>query len=56
MLATASAIKLSGGTPVPVDIGDDGLIDVNSIESAITSKTKGISPTHLNGELEIWTQ
>ena len=49
MLATASAIKLSGGTPVPVDIGDDGLIDVNSIESAITSKTKGISPTHLNG-------
>ncbi len=49
MLATASAIKLAGGTPVPVDILDDGLIDPYSVEKAITSKTVGISPTHLNG-------
>ena len=49
MLATASAIKLAGGTPIPVDILDDGLIDPSSIEKAITSKTVGISPTHLNG-------
>lgn len=49
MLATASAIKLSGGEPVPVDIGDDGLIDPKSIENAITDKTVAICPTQLNG-------
>ena len=49
MLATASAIKLAGGNPVPVDINEDGLIDPDAIEAAITSKTVGISPTHLNG-------
>jgi dTDP-4-amino-4,6-dideoxygalactose transaminase len=49
MLATASAIITAGGTPVPVDIGDDGLIDSGAIESAINSNTVGISPTHLNG-------
>ena len=27
MVATASAIKTAGGTPVPVELGDDGLID-----------------------------
>jgi dTDP-4-amino-4,6-dideoxygalactose transaminase len=49
MLATASAIITAGGTPVPVDIGDDGLIDVDVVESSINSNTVGISPTHLNG-------
>lgn len=49
MLATASAIKLSGGVPIPVDIGDDGLIDPDEIQKAITKNTVGISPTHLNG-------
>jgi dTDP-4-amino-4,6-dideoxygalactose transaminase len=49
MLATASAIITAGGTPVPVDIGEDGLIDVNAIASAINSNTVGISPTQLNG-------
>jgi dTDP-4-amino-4,6-dideoxygalactose transaminase len=49
MLATASAIITAGGTPVPVDIGDDGLIDPGAIESAINTNTVGISPTHLNG-------
>ena len=49
MLATASAIKLSGGTPIPVDIGEDGLIDPDEIEKAINKNTIGISPTHLNG-------
>ncbi len=49
MLATASAIKIAGGVPVPVGIGLDGLIDPDQIESAITDKTVGISPTHLNG-------
>ena len=49
MLATASAIKVCGGIPVPVDIGNDNLISPQSIEEAITSKTVGIMPTQLNG-------
>jgi dTDP-4-amino-4,6-dideoxygalactose transaminase len=49
MLATASAIKVAGGVPIPVDIGYDGLIDPVSIEAAITSNTVGIMPTQLNG-------
>ena len=49
MLATASAIKVAGGIPVPVDIGDDNLICPKSIEEAITSNTVGIMPTQLNG-------
>ncbi len=49
MFATASAIKTAGGIPVPVDIGDDGLIDPAAVEDAITSNTVGLMPTHLNG-------
>lgn len=51
MLATASAIKVAGGTPIPVDIGDDNLISVTAIEDAITSNTVGIMPTQLNGRI-----
>lgn len=51
MLATASAIKVAGGTPVPVDIGPDNLISVDSIEAAINSRTVGIMPTQLNGRV-----
>jgi len=50
-VATASAIYHSGATPVPVECGKDHLIDVNSIESSITSKTKAIIPTQLNGHV-----
>lgn len=49
MLATASAIKTAGGIPVPVELGDDNLIDPQAIESAINSRTVGIMPTQLNG-------
>ena len=49
MLATASAIVVAGGIPVPVDIGDDNLIDPDAIAAAITHRTVGISPTQLNG-------
>lgn len=49
MLATASAIVTAGGTPVPVEIGYDNLIDADAISAAITSRTVGISPTQLNG-------
>lgn len=51
MLATASAIKLSGGIPIPVDIGEDFLVSTQSIKDAITSKTVGIMPTQLNGRI-----
>lgn len=49
MLATASAIKTAGGQPVPVEIGEDGLIDPAAIEAAITPRTVGLMPTQLNG-------
>ena len=49
MTATASAIVTAGGTPVPVEIGNDGLIDPDAITAAITKNTVGISPTQLNG-------
>lgn len=51
MLATASAVKVAGGVPVPVDIGPDNLICVKAIEEAITPKTVGIMPTQLNGRI-----
>jgi len=51
MLATASAIKVAGGIPIPVDIGDDNLIDPKSIEEAISVNTIGIMPTQLNGRV-----
>ena len=49
MIATAGAIVQAGAKPIPVDIGDDHLIDTNLIEEKITSKTRAIMPTHLNG-------
>lgn len=48
-VATVGAIVQCGATPVLVDITDDFNIDVNQIEAAITPKTKGIIPVHLNG-------
>ena len=50
-VATASAIYHSGAKPIPVECGADHLIDVNAIEAAITSKTKAIIPTQLNGQV-----
>lgn len=51
MLATASAIIVAGGVPIPVDIGEDNLIDPQAIEDAITPNTVGIMPTQLNGRI-----
>ncbi|MBS3918861.1 MAG: DegT/DnrJ/EryC1/StrS family aminotransferase [Deltaproteobacteria bacterium] len=48
-VATVGAIVQCGATPVLIDITDDFNMDVNQIEAAITSKTKGIIPVHLNG-------
>ncbi len=49
MLATASAIKTAGGTPVPVELGSDGLIDPDAVADAVNARTVGIMPTQLNG-------
>ncbi len=49
MIATAGSIIQVGGIPIPVDIGDDHLINYDLIENHITSKTKAIMPTQLNG-------
>ena len=48
-VATVGAIVQCGATPVLVDITDDFNIDVSQIEAAITPRTKGIIPVHLNG-------
>ncbi len=48
-VATVGAIVQCGAKPILVDIADDFNIDVEHIEEAITSKTKGIIPVHLNG-------
>jgi dTDP-4-amino-4,6-dideoxygalactose transaminase len=49
--ATAEVITRTGATPVFVDIDPQTFnIDVDRIESAITSKTKAIIPVHLFGQ------
>lgn len=50
-VATAEVIGLLGLTPVMVDVDPNTFnICVNSIEKAITSKTKAIVPVHLYGQ------
>ena len=49
MLATASSVVIAGGTPVPVDIGPDNLLDPDAAAAAIGPRTVGIMPTQLNG-------
>ncbi len=48
-IATAASIHFVGARPVPADCGKDHMIDPSSVESLITSKTKAIIPTQLNG-------
>ncbi len=50
-VATAEVIALLGLTPVMIDVEPETFcIDVNLIESKITSKTKAIVPVHLYGQ------
>ena len=49
-VSTANAFVLRGATPMFVDIREDTLnIDENSIEAAISSRTKAIVPVHYAG-------
>jgi len=49
MVATAVAIHFAGATPVPVECAADHLIDPAAVAAAVTSSTRGIMPTQLNG-------
>jgi len=50
--ATVGAIATTGAKPVFVDVEIDGFnIDVNKIESAVTSRTKAIVPIHWAGRI-----
>jgi len=51
MVATASAIAFTGATPIPVEAGNDHMIDPDSIIKAISPRTKAIIPTQLNGRV-----
>jgi dTDP-4-amino-4,6-dideoxygalactose transaminase len=48
-VASASAIVNVGAKPVLVDVGQDFNIDCGKVEAAITPRTRGIMPVHLNG-------
>jgi dTDP-4-amino-4,6-dideoxygalactose transaminase len=50
-VATISAIVHVGATPVLVDVADDYNMDVEAFERAITPKTRGVIPVHLNGRI-----
>lgn len=50
-IATALAISSVGAVPVLVDMNDqDFLIDVSTLEDALTARTKAIIPVHLYGQ------
>lgn len=40
-----------GATPVLIDVNEDGLMNADLIEKAITKKTVGIVPVHLSGKV-----
>ncbi len=48
-VATAASIHFVGAIPVAVECGSDHMIDVTKIEEKITSKTRAILPTQVNG-------
>lgn len=48
-IATAASAHFVGATPVLVECGVDHMIDPESVERAVTDKTKVIMPTQLNG-------
>ncbi len=49
--ATANMILATGARPVFVDVRDDGNIDPDRIEPAITPRTRALLPVHLYGRL-----
>jgi dTDP-4-amino-4,6-dideoxygalactose transaminase len=47
--ATVNTILHVGATPVLADIGEDGNIDPEAIESQITERTRAVVPVHIGG-------
>jgi dTDP-3-amino-3,4,6-trideoxy-alpha-D-glucose transaminase len=47
--ATFNAVSAIHARPVPVDVDDDGLIDIRCAARALTEKTTAIVPVHLYG-------
>ncbi len=50
-IATIEVIVRVGATPILVDIGDDGLMDMKKVHKAITKNTKCIIPVHMEGNV-----
>jgi len=51
-IAAAQAIHFAGAVPIPVDVDErDGLIDPQAVRTAITPRTRGIMPVHVNGRV-----
>lgn len=50
-VATVSAIVHCGAKPVLVEVGPDYNMDVESLRSKITDRTRAIIPVHLNGRI-----
>jgi dTDP-4-amino-4,6-dideoxygalactose transaminase len=48
-VATVGSIVQCGAKPILIDITEDFNMDVDQLEAAITPRTKGIIPVHLNG-------
>ncbi len=49
--ATVSAIVQAGAIPKLIDVGSDYNMDMDALERAITPRTRGVLPVHLNGRL-----
>ena len=49
MLATAVAVHFAGAAVIPVECGADHLIDPAAIDAAVSSRTRAVMPTQLNG-------
>ncbi|MCK9370398.1 DegT/DnrJ/EryC1/StrS family aminotransferase [Candidatus Dojkabacteria bacterium] len=50
-IAPIEEIVHHGGIPILIDVGEDGLMNVDEIESAISPQTVGIVPVHLSGKV-----
>lgn len=50
-VADAAVVSQLGATPVFVDVDDNGLMNLDLVESHISHKTKAIIPVHLYGQM-----
>jgi len=49
MVASAAAAAQVGAVPVPIECGQDHLMDPAAVEAAVTPRTRALLPVHLNG-------